>query len=100
MSRTTVRSMAASLIMITILVAAPAIGCYLCKRSPDGMFGFCNPTYTRGFLDCSEYVYDSFDGTSTCSLSGTSCGLRDDGGGGGDPNCWWTDQNGGCILYY
>src|SRR5437016_1003305 len=100
MSRTTIRAMAASLLMITILVAAPAIACYLCKPSPDRMFGFCIPTFTRGYLDCSEYVYDPLNGGTTCSLSGSTCGLRDDGGGGGDPNCWWPDQNGGCILYY
>lgn len=102
MRRTTIRAMAASLLLIATLVAAPAIACYWCKQSPDRMFGFCNPSSTRGWNSCSEYVYNDLNGTSTCALSGNSCPWyrADGGGGGGDSDCWWPDQSGGCILYY
>ena len=105
-SRMLLRSAAASFLLISMMVAIPVIACYVCKKSPDGYFGFCDPTQTRGWNDCTTYVYDSFNGRVTCSMESNNCpyGLGDyppggpiDRGGSGD--CYW-EIDGECQLYY
>lgn len=92
-----------SLSLLSVLTVNPAIGCWYCKSSPDGRFGFCRPDAARGYNDCTDYVKDEFTGATSCKLEGNTCpyGVRaggDDGGGGSD--CWWPGLYGGCILYY
>lgn len=111
MRPTMIRSFVVSLLLISMLIATPVIACWLCKRSPDGKYGFCRPDYDWGYNDCSEYVYNSFNGTTTCNLEGSNCPYSPypgtdpgtgGGGGGGDTgsDCWWPGLTGGCLLYY
>jgi hypothetical protein len=100
--------MVLSFLLLSTMVATPVIGCWLCKRSPDGKYGFCRPDYDWGYNDCTDTVYDTFNGTTTCSLQGSQCpndpsghlgGGAGPGGDGGD--CWWTTVYGdGCLMYY
>jgi hypothetical protein len=103
-----IRSLVVSFSLVSMLVATPVIGCWLCKRTPSG-WGFCRPDYNWGYNDCTDTVKDAFNGTTTCILEGSQCPYDPSGsqgggtgiGGGDSGDCWWTTVYGdGCIMYY
>src|SRR5438552_15079068 len=109
--RTMLRSLTISFLVLSLAVATPIIACYYCKASPDGMFGFCDPTLTRGWNDCTTYVTDTFNGRTSCNLTGNNCpygpgdvppsggGGGGGGGGEGSDDCWWTNFSLSCDVY-